>query len=245
MINKKITLYINSIIIFSLLIFPTISNGASSREKQTITVEEIKKSATDFLLRTLPWEKKQLEIDIYYQGGKITIPSGEKLLVYKGRGGSKNVGRIPITLEIQVDGIFQKRIGINSRVMVSQKVVKTTRQIKRGEIFTTDNIHLETIKTERNLENTIKNIEDALGYEAVNYLPNGRSLLQRSMKKPALGSKGEKIMILAEKNGMKITTPGILREDGYENAMVQVLNIESKKIIYGRLVDANTVKVSF
>ena len=245
MINKKITLYINSIIIFSLLIFPTISNGASSREKQTITVEEIKKSATDFLLRTLPWEKEQLEIDIYYQGGKITIPSGEKLLVYKGRGGSKNVGRIPITLEIQVDGIFQKRIGINSRVMVSQKVVKTTRQIKRGEIFTTDNIHLETIKTERNLENTIKNIEDALGYEAVNYLPNGRSLLQRSMKKPALGSKGEKIMILAEKNGMKITTPGILREDGYENAMVQVLNIESKKIIYGRLVDANTVKVSF
>ena len=245
MINKRITLYINSIIIFSLLIFPTISNGASSREKQTITAEEIKKSATDFLLRTLPWEKEQLEIDIYYQGGKITIPSGEKLLVYKGRGGSKNVGRIPITLEIQVDGIFQKRIGINSRVMVSQKVVKTTRQIKRGEIFTTDNIHLETIKTERNLENTIKNIEDALGYEAVNYLPNGRSLLQRSMKKPALGSKGEKIMILAEKNGMKITTPGILREDGYENAMVQVLNIESKKIIYGRLVDANTVKVSF
>ena len=245
MINKRITLYINSIIIFSLLIFPTISNGASSREKQTITVEEIKKSATDFLLRTLPWEKEQLEIDIYYQGGKITIPSGEKLLVYKGRGGSKNVGRIPITLEIQVDGIFQKRIGINSRVMVSQKVVKTTRQIKRGEIFTTDNIHLETIKTERNLENTIKNIEDALGYEAVNYLPNGRSLLQRSMKKPALGSKGEKIMILAEKNGMKITTPGILREDGYENAMVQVLNIESKKLIYGRLVDANTVKVSF
>jgi len=245
MMNKKITLYINSIIVFSLLIFPTISNGESSREKQTITVEEIKKSATDFLLRTLPWEKEQLEIDIYYQGGKITIPSGEKLLVYKGRGGSKNVGRIPITLEIQVDGIFQKRIGINSRVMVSQKVVKTTRQIKRGEIFTTDNIHLETIKTERNLENTIKNIEDALGYEAVNYLPNGRSLLQRSMKKPALGSKGEKIMILAEKNGMKITTPGILREDGYENAMVQVLNIESKKIIYGRLVDANTVKVSF
>ena len=243
--NKKIYWYLNSIIISSLLIFPTLSNTASASEKQIITVEEIKKSATDFLVRTLPWEKDKLEIDIYYQGGKITIPAGEKLLIYKGRGGTKKVGRIPITLEIEVDGLFQKRIGINSRVMVSQKVVKTTRPIKRGEIFTTDNIHIETIKTERLLGNTIKNLEDALGYEAVNYLPNGRSLLQRSMKKPALGSKGEKIMILAEKNGMKITTPGILREDGYENTMVQVLNIESKKIIYGRLVDANTVKVSF
>ena len=36
------------------------------------------------------------------------------------------------------------------------------------------------------------------------------------MKKPALGSKGNKIMILAQRGGMKITTPGILKEDGYK-----------------------------
>ena len=111
--------------------------------------KKLKQGATDFLFRTLPWEKEKLEIEIFYHGGKITLPSGEKFLIYKGRGGTKNVGRIPITLEIKVDGIFQKRIGINSRVMVSQEVVKTTRQIKKGEIFTTDNIHIETIKTER------------------------------------------------------------------------------------------------
>ena len=245
MIYKTRQLILHTIIITTLFLFPIYGNISSAAEKQTLTAEEIKQGATDFLISTLPWDKEQLEIEIFYHGGKMTIPSGEKFLIYKGRGGTKNVGRIPITLEIKVDGIFQKRIGINSRVMVFQKVVKTTRQIKRGEIFTTDNIHLDTVKTERYLGNTIKNLEDALGYEAVSYLPNGRSLLQRSMKKPALGSKGEKIMILAEKNGMKITTPGILREDGYENTMVQVLNIESKKIIYGRLVDANTVKVSF
>ena len=44
---------------------------------------------------------------------------------------------------------------------------------------------------------------------------------------------------------MTITTPGILKEDGYEDAMVRVLNMESKKIIYGRLIDSNTVKVTF
>ena len=245
MIYKTRKHILHTIIITALFIFPIYGNISSAAEKQTLTAEEIKQGAKDFLLNTLPWEKEQLEIEIYYHGGKITLPSGEKFLIYKGRGGTKNIGRIPISLEIKVDGIFQKRIGINSRVIVSQEVVKTTRQIKKGEIFTTDNIHIETIKTERYLGNTIKNLEDALGYEAVSYLPNGRSLLQRSMKKPALGNKGEKIMILAEKNGMKITTPGILREDGYENTMVQVLNIESKKVIYGRLVDANTVKVSF
>jgi len=225
--------------------FPILSNTPSAKEQQTISVEEIKRGAKKYLLQTLPWDKKKLDIEIYYQGGKIILPSGEKKLTYKRFRGSQKVGRIPLTLEIEVDNIFKRRIGINSRVIVSERVVKTTRQIKRGEIFTKDNIHLETIKSERLLENTIKQLEDALGYEAVNYLPSGKRLHHRSMKKPALGSKGEKIMILAEKGGMKITTPGILKEDGYENAMVQVLNIESKKIIYGRLVDANTVKVSF
>ena len=50
---------------------------------------------------------------------------------------------------------------------------------------------------------------------------------------------------MAKKGGMTITAPGILKEDGYKDAMVQVLNIESKKIIYGNLVDPNTVKVKF
>jgi flagellar basal body P-ring formation protein FlgA len=245
MIYKTRHLILHTIIITSLFIFPIYGNISSAAEKQTLTGEEIKQGATNFLISTLPWKKKQLEIEIFYHGGKITLPSGEKYLIYKRRGGTKNIGRIPITLEIKVDGIFQKRIGINSKVVVTQEVVKTTRQIKKGERFTTDNIHIETIKTERHLGNTIKNIKDALGYEAVNYLPNGRPLLRRSMKKPALGSKGDKIMILAQRGGMKITTPGILKEDGYEDAMVQVLNIESKKLIYGRLIDSNTVKVNF
>ena len=245
MIYKTRQLILNTLIITSLFIFPIYGNISSAAEKQTLTAEEIKQGTTDFLFRTIPWEKEQLEIEIFYHGGKITLPSGEKFLIYKKRGGTKNVGRIPITLEIKVDGIFQKRIGINSRVIISEEVVKTTRQIKKGELFTTDNIHIETIKTERLLGNTINNIKEALGYEAVNYIPNGRPLLRRSMKKPALGSKGDKIMILAQRGRMKITTPGILKEDGYEDAMVQVLNIETKKIIYGRLIDSNTVKVNF
>ena len=50
---------------------------------------------------------------------------------------------------------------------------------------------------------------------------------------------------MAKKGGMIITAPGILKEDGYKDAIVQVLNIESKKIIYGNLIDSNTVKVKF
>lgn len=242
--GKKI-LVLHTIIIVFLCIFNIFGSTASATDQQILTVKEIKKRAENHLVTNLPWDKDSMEIEVYYQGGKIFLPTGQKELIFRGLGGTQKVGRIPMVLEIKVNGIFQKRIQINSRVMVSQNVIKTIRTIKRGEIFSDENIQLETIKTDRIWKNTIENLDHAIGYEAKRNLPSGKILTQRIVKKPALGNKGDKILILAEKGILKITTPGILKEDGYEDAMVRVLNMESKKVIYGRLVDSNTVKVNF
>lgn len=241
MVIRKYILVLNFILYASLLsIFTSISTA-----QQILTVEEIEQGAMDRLASILPWDRELLEINIDYKGGDITLPPGTKKLIYKARTNNTNAGRIPLILKIKVGDTFQKVIRINSRVLVSQEVVKTIRQVRKGERLSNDNIELISIQTERPLKDSMQQIEYALGYEASRNLPNGKILTQRLIKKPALGSKGDKILILAEKGGMKITAPGILKEDGYEDGMVKVLNIQSKKTIYGRLVDANTVKVSF
>ena len=242
--NKYIRLFWFIIILY-VVIIPINTVKASAKEQQTLTIRDIKKGAETYLKNILPWEKDLIEVEIFYHGRDIVLPPGKRNLKYTRSGGNQKVGRIPIALQIKVNGIIQRQIGLNSIVRVSQQVVKTTRLIRKGEIFTKKDISLENIKTERVLKNTIKTLEEALGYEAIRNIPNGYTLLQRELKKPALGNKGDKVLILVEKRGMKITTPGILKEDGYENALVKVLNIESKKTIYGRLINSDTVKVSF
>jgi len=217
----------------------------NASETQILKVDEIEKSAVDHLVKALPWDKESLEINVYYQGKDITLPSGKKDLIYKIMGSSQRAGRIPMILEIRINDQFQKRIRLNTKVLVSQQVIKTKRAVKRGEILSNDEIRVETVQTERPSQNAITNIDHALGYEAARNLPVGKILIPNFIKRPALGNRGDKILIMAQKGGMTITTPGILKEDGYENAMVRVLNIESKKVIYGRLVDSNTVKVRF
>ena len=160
-------------------------------------------------------------------------------------GSSQRAGRIPMILEIRIDDQFKKRIRLNTKVLVSQKVVKTIRAVRRGEVLSNDEIKIEKIQTERPLKNAITNINFALGYEATRDISIGKVIIPNFIKRPALGNRGDKILIMAQKGGMTITTPGILKEDGYEDSMVRVLNMESKKIIYGRLVDSNTVKVKF
>ena len=236
---NKITFYV------SLASFLFLAGIANASEPQVLTVEEIETSAVDHLEKILPWDKQNMQINVYYEGEDILLPPGKMDLIYKTGGRTKRAGRIPLTLIIKVNDNFQKRFQIKTRVMVSQEVIKTTKSIRRGETLSDENIQTETILTERPWKDAIENLDNALGYEAKRNLPNGKIITTKFIKKPALANKGEKILIMAEKGGMKITTPGILKEDGYEDAMVQVLNMESKKTIYGRLVDSNTVKVSF
>ena len=245
MIFHKKHFVLNSIFYACLCIFSILGSIATASESQVLTVEEIEKGAIDKLASVLPWDRESLEINVYYEGEDILLPPGKKELVYKTRGSNQKAGRIPLILQIKVYGNFKKSVRLNSRVLVSQEVVKTIRAVRKGEMISNDNIQLETIKTERPWKNAIQSIDHALGYAAGRNLPIGKILTPKFLKKPALANRGEKIQILAEKGGMKITVPGILKEDGYEDGMVQVLNFESKKIIYGRLVDANTVKVNF
>ena len=245
MIFHKKHFVLNSILYACLCIFSILGSIATASESQVLTVEEIEKGAIDKLASVLPWDRESVEINVYYEGEDILLPPGKKELVYKTRGSNQKAGRIPLILQIKVNGNFKKSVRLNSRVLVSQEVVKTIRAVRKGEMISNDNIQLETIKTERPWKNAIQSIDHALGYAAGRNLPIGKILTPKFLKKPALANRGEKILILAEKGGMKITVPGILKEDGYEDGMVQVLNIESKKLIYGRLVDANTVKVSF
>ena len=245
MIFIKSRLQIIFIVFVYLYLSLTFGMRVNASETQVLKVNEIEKRAVDHLVKALPWDKESLEINVYYQGKDITLPAGKKDLIYKIMGSSQRAGRIPMILEIRINDQFQKRIRLNTKVLVSQQVIKTKRAVKRGEILSNDEIRVETVQTERPSQNAITNIDHALGYEAARNLPVGKILIPNFIKRPALGNRGDKILIMAQKGGMTITTPGILKEDGYENAMVRVLNIESKKVIYGRLVDSNTVKVRF
>lgn len=233
------------ILIVCLCLSLSIEMRVNASETQILKADEIEENAMDHLVKTLPWDKESLEINVYYQGKDITLPPGKKELIYKIMGSSQRAGRIPMLLEIRINDQFQKRIQFNTKVLVSQKVIKTIRAVRRGEILSKDEIRAETIKTERPSKNAITNMDYALGYEASRSLSIGQILVPNFIKRPALGNRGDKILITAQKGGMIITTAGILKEDGYKDAMVRVLNIESKKIIYGRLVDSNTVKVNF
>ena len=193
MIFIKSRLQIIFIVFVCLCLSLTFGMRVNASETQTLKVNEIEKRAVDHLVKALPWDKESLEINVYYQGKDITLPAGKKDLIYKIMGSSQRAGRIPMILEIRINDQFQKRIRLNTKVLVSQKVIKTIRAVRRGEILSKNEIRLETIQTDRPSNNAITSVDYALGYEAVRNLSAGEILVPNFIKKPPLGKRGKKI----------------------------------------------------
>jgi flagella basal body P-ring formation protein FlgA len=62
---------------------------------------------------------------------------------------------------------------------------------------------------------------------------------------PPLVKRGDLVTIIARLEGLKITTLGEVKRKGRQGERIPVLNIDSRKVIFARVIDANTVAVEF
>jgi flagella basal body P-ring formation protein FlgA len=53
------------------------------------------------------------------------------------------------------------------------------------------------------------------------------------------------VVIIAESSGFIITTLGKVKKKGRLGESIPVMNYDSKKILYARVLDSSTVKVDF
>lgn len=206
---------------------------------------KIKELAEKFILSKLPWEKEQIDYRINYEGGPLVLPKGLVTLTPQLPGRQDRAGRLPLVILIKVGDHYQRRIRLSADVKIHQTVIKTTRQIKRGDIFSSEDVAVENITTIRPNAKAVRGLAEVVGYRATRNIPMGRAVTVNFVIKPPLIEKGDPVVIIAQKGFMKITAPGIAREKGFKDELVEVTNVQSKKKVFARVVDGNTVEVRF
>ena len=60
-----------------------------------------------------------------------------------------------------------------------------------------------------------------------------------------LVKKGDRIILVVENSHFRITSVGEVQEEGGRGDRIRLLNITSKREVYGRLLDANTAQVDY
>ena len=239
--NKSFGLFL---VLGFILITSTIT-WAKPDNTKTVTSQEIIASAENYLINSLDWNPESVDISINYPGKDLKIPEGKLFLDFGKTNNPRGIGRIPLTVLVKVDDKFIKRLRVNANVAVYQDVVKTINSLQRGNIIGTSDVVIERTRTERLLRDIPTSLDKVIGKAATRNIQNGKIVKFRDLKKVPTVKRGARVIILARRGTMKITAPGTVREDGFKNSIIQVVNLETKKTIYAEVINGNTVEVRF
>ena len=135
---------------------------------------------------------------------------------------------------------------VNIGVMLTayDTVIVSSRAIPKGSKITADMV----VKEERNVTRLhrgyFKSQKNVVGSIARFSLGGNRVLQPGNVLPPTLVSKGEKVVINAATQGLEIRASGIALSDGALGELVRVKNVQTKRIIEGRVSGAGRITVS-
>lgn len=212
---------------------------------QILKVATIEKTGKDFMFDTLQWDKDRLEIKVIYEGKQILVPQGNVTFDCKLPGRKRRIGRVHFLCLIKMDGEIKKRLRLYADVKVAYDIYRPIRSLKRGHVIQPEDVELTQLKSDHVLRNIISEEADILGYRLIRNLEEGETILAYMIQKVPLVKNGDRILIIAHKGSLRVTVPGVVRQNGFKNDTVRVENIHSRKIILGTVIDSQTVRINF
>ena len=91
----------------------------------------------------------------------------------------------------------------------------------------------------------IRDPEEVLGKRTKRAISAQTVLRPDLVEFPPVVKRGDVVVIVAETEGLKVTALGEVKKKGRIGERIPVINFDSRKVLYARVVDANTVKIEF
>ena len=212
---------------------------------QILEADEIRENAKQFLLGELAWNRERLEIQVEYRGGDLTFPKGQLVWNFNLPGRKKRIGQVPFQLTLKQDGRILRQMRLKAQVQVTYTIFKTNHSLKRGHVLDMNDVEITEVQSRKMLRNMVTGWDQLKGYQLTRNLEEGETLSTYMLKKVPLVKRGDRITLIAKRGNLKVTAPGVVRENGFKDQMVKVENIQSHKIVYGTVLDSRTIIVNF
>ncbi len=207
-----------------------------------LTKKDLEDIARHCIQRNNPWGKR-LRILNLKAINDLLLPKGR--LSYLCDLTRLPLGSFSVPIIFKVNGKIEARTWVMAKTALITPVVISSCPIRRGEIITEDKIKvIRKMMTDIPAE-IFTNPKEIIGKRARINIRANRVIYRTMVEIPPLIKRGQRVKIVAESDTLRITAPGMAKEDGRLGDMIRVQNLISKKIVVGKVVDSETVKVEF
>ncbi len=215
------------------------------RNAQVLSSDTITQIFTDHIISSSPWETEKISFERITAPESLSFPVGSLDWDVEERLNSNYVGNVTVTINFRVNGELERKVPVSGRISVARDVVRALKRIRSGEIISAEDLVLVTEKCVKFQGNVVTDMNDVVGKRAVRTIQADNNILYGMVEDPPMVQKGDRVIIKAENNEIRITASGQVLEDGRPGELVRVVNINSGKELYATVRRPDLVEVSF
>lgn len=153
-------------------------------------------------------------------------------------------GRFPMRVEIFRDGAMIDKGAVSLDVRLSADLLVPIRNIKRHEKLHPEMFTVKRFDITTRTERMLAEVEHMTGCRAKQNLTAGRYVpLSRLEKIPDIEN-GAQIAIIGGSSLLEIRVKGVALQNGNIGESIRVKNVDSRKILVGRVIGPGTVEIA-
>lgn len=218
----------------------TISRGYLEVERETVET-----LVADFVRQKIRPHHPTAQISELRFQAPVILPKGQVTYQVLAPRTGEYSGTIPLQVLCYVNGRIEQRIWVNTKIAVLVDVVVTKGSLGRYQPITAEDIDLQQMDLADLPSDVIQDSEAVIGKRTVRAIPANTVLRSDVVELPPLVRRGDIVTLVAESDSLKVTALGEVRKTGRLGERIQVINVDSRKVLYGRVIDAKTVKVEY
>jgi flagella basal body P-ring formation protein FlgA len=132
---------------------------------------------------------------------------------------------------------------VQTEVEAVKEVVVASRFLRRNQLLEEGDLMMTAIRVTGPAVRYIDNLDLAVGKRVTRSVSARLPITEDALGKPYMIRQGARITIQYVQGALKVFALGTAKEDGAAGASIRVSNLDSKKDLWARVVDGQTVQV--
>jgi flagella basal body P-ring formation protein FlgA len=214
-----------------------------SRRSKILGFADLQNTVIQQFLPGLPWKDVSLvKLEI---PEPVLLPEGEPEFTFEYSPRSDLARPFYLTVKISVDGEVVKRLFLRTVLKIVDTVAVAARELSPTQALGPEEVRWEKRKLDSTTHSPILELSFLEGKKPRTVIPAGQVLTEDLLIRAPLVRRGDTITLIYQDNTMRIKTQVKSLATGMRGDQIQVMNLDSKKIVKAEILDQTSARVVF
>lgn len=214
-----------------------------SRLARILSISDLENIVVQEFLPSLSW--KQVQLETLEVPEAVLLPDGQRSFSFECSRRTDLARPFFLTVIISVDGEVVRRLYLRTVLNIEETVAVTSRELIPGQAIGEDDVRWEKRRLGSTLHLPILEMSLLEGKKPRTTIPTAQVLTEDLLVKAPLVKRGDTITLIYQDGKISMKTQAKSLTSGMRGDHIEVMNLDSKKIVRAEILDHRTARVSF